>query len=1234
MAEYPNEVTSESKWDINTFFDKKEEDEEDKSIPIEATTSESKWDINTFFDKDTNVQTDDMLSLDAPDNVFDVERGISPSATNINSLLEDENYALVQRFMEQRFGGTGRKTKEEVVDNYVSHMRNFYVGNSMTTLSELAYLNAAKRDDNSEKLNTAGSAYHMFENMDFGFSGLSAGQSVDAVFDYTKGLVWDPINAISFGIGKAATTGAMKASAELLKRAAIMSAKKNIGFNAAPTLLRKEATKQMALLRPEVMKRVGVQEAKKKALKKEFRASMYADMTMAGLVDIAHQTSYKRVHLQDEISLGMAAGQLAIQGAFGVGLYKFAFPGSKRVLGSIAPESSGFTAYHLSNAANIKAKVLEIEGIDQKAINAGALKDLANDPVKSAAVLAKLQNANMVQERWANKVKDGLEIASEDGRNMRLDVAIFDGFLHGNAEEGFQGVRQILQELNIELPADYQKKGFANLTDWLTETIEALPKPIQKEINKLSDNTLKKHIETYANTTGFTGSNGAGKVLATEANAWGRTGNILSQLSKSMREAGGVTPNQKADVLVEDALNALPSETKVEKLFGKGMAGFQQSFIKSLVSHPATVGLNIVGWVSASSLNSVTDTIRGGLYFGTAGFKKVMGGKQEDIDKYFELGKGFTYQMNTAKLRNLLNYEDTIDDMNAYFAFNPEAQKDLFRYISGGIDDDSIIKSLTISSNDIADLSKAGSEKTGVMDKIIDKAQTMYGVKAQDIVTKSVEFMYQIDKQMRLNHGRSYKQFIESPDLWRKLETTGKGSWSEINARAVTDTLKSVYAKSYGKVKRGETRDWITFGAGMIEEARTVPIVGALIPFGQFFNNTIAHMADYTGMSVVHRYVSKKGRETARDPMELLIKGSVGMGLMAIMALNEKKNMEAGVQWHEDVTRDGSVRSRLYDFPLSFHKAIGRMAAQYYWGEGGTDDKTLMQDIVKQFGPANLTRSTSEVAKSAYDAMVDLYSNPDTDVTGALGALAGNTIAMYATGLTRPLDPLNQAVGLLRGEDYVERDKNQGVKSLNKSIRYVDQLFEGLGVPLQKIVGADVPGPKYTPLRTENPPTPIGRIIGYREVPRKSAMERMYADINQPDWRTSIKSYVPEADTLMNRHISHIIENKAAPIVNSTTWKTGSLSTRTALKRRILRESKEQAMDMLQNSYDPDERRLALIYDLTKRGATPRKDLVSFMAELKIDTPIEDLSVKELELINIFAEQEKYREKQELRILD
>jgi len=40
------------------------------------------------------------------------------------------------------------------------------------------------------------------------------------------------------------------------------------------------------------------------------------------------------------------------------------------------------------------------------------------------------------------------------------------------------------------------------------------------------------------------------------------------------------------------------------------------------------------------------------------------------------------------------------------------------------------------------------------------------------------------------------------------------------------------------------------------------------------------------------------------------------------------------------------------------------------------------------------------------------------------------------------------------------------------------------------------------------------------------------------------------------------------------------------------------------------------------------------MQELEIDKPVEELSVKELELIKIFADQEKQRRKDEGRILN
>ena len=79
---------------------------------------------------------------------------------------------------------------------------------------------------------------------------------------------------------------------------------------------------------------------------------------------------------------------------------------------------------------------------------------------------------------------------------------------------------------------------------------------------------------------------------------------------------------------------------------------------------------------------------------------------------------------------------------------------------------------------------------------------------------------------------------------------------------------------------------------------------------------------------------------------------------------------------------------------------------------------------------------------------------------------------------------------------------------------------------------------------------------------------------------------------------------------------------------------REYAMEILKQSYDPEERRLGLIYDMTKKGATSRKDLISFMQELGIDSPVEELSEKELDLIKIFADQEDQRRKAEQERLD
>ena len=149
------------------------------------------------------------------------------SAETINDLMQDNNYAVVGNYMKQRFGMTeDTHGRQEVIDSFVNHMRKFNFGQSVTTGTELAYLNKAEE---ANKL-AAGQAYQLFDNMKGAFSEeYSFAQKADAVGDYARALIVDPVNVLSLGFGKLITGGATKVAATLAKDAVIKQVKQELG---------------------------------------------------------------------------------------------------------------------------------------------------------------------------------------------------------------------------------------------------------------------------------------------------------------------------------------------------------------------------------------------------------------------------------------------------------------------------------------------------------------------------------------------------------------------------------------------------------------------------------------------------------------------------------------------------------------------------------------------------------------------------------------------------------------------------------------------------------------------------------------------------------------------------------------------------------------------------------------------------------------------------------------------
>ncbi len=79
----------------------------------------------------------------------------------------------------------------------------------------------------------------------------------------------------------------------------------------------------------------------------------------------------------------------------------------------------------------------------------------------------------------------------------------------------------------------------------------------------------------------------------------------------------------------------------------------------------------------------------------------------------------------------------------------------------GGVEVDAVLKELELPAGET--LSRTNFEK------FMNLAQTAYGVKAQDFFTKSQEFMYALDKNIRLEFGVSYNEFLKRDDLAAQL---------------------------------------------------------------------------------------------------------------------------------------------------------------------------------------------------------------------------------------------------------------------------------------------------------------------------------------------------------------------------------------------------------------------------------------------------------------------------------
>lgn len=1177
----------------------------------------------------------------------------------LTDLSKDHNYNIIERQMKSRFGMSEKNyDRQEVIDKWVNYNRKFNFGNTLSVLGEASYLSKA---DDEEKFNALNS-YKLWDNMKGAFEGGTLGQKLDNVYDYGVALIVDPLNLVTFGAGKLLGGGASKAAAgvaeeglkiatdKILKKAGKRGAKVSDLSPAIKAELdqarRRVLAKTMNREAVEGVEEGAIETALKKTAGKELAYGAAVEtLGMIGIDDIQQRAAYMKVGFQDEYNF-LNTALIAGGGFFGYGLAKVI----PHLSGEKLPTSVALDVFDAAQGAEAAAKTLARTESKKEAKQ--KLDEIMADQEQKTAFVNNLRKNTIAAEDWAKTVMEGRQIsATLSDENLeaiaeQTDEA-FKAFLVGD-EKSFGGLLTIFKQAGLTL--DKANDPWKHVSHFQKEVIKDMPDELKQEVKRLYDATLLKYSNRHK---GITDLDEGMSVLAAELSASGTKLHYQGLFMKGLKEAQqkkgafkdtkGITPE---DLLVGEldphtgAIKNLP-EKKKEGFF----EAMQRRLIQLLVTHPATVALNLYGWSNTTALSTASDIFRASLYKGEWAAKHLVGNKEEAVDA----GKKakLLLDLQGRKIRNLMNPFATKEEVLNLLSANPKQQRELFRYIAGGVDSKDVLKTININFDDI--------EKPGVFDRIVDGMQTVYGVKAVDILTKTQEYMYNIDKQIIKKYGMSYSEFIGAkadvfddagkkigtqPLNWDKMRSD---EFVEIQSLAVQDSLRNVFSKSYaGNEFNKSNRTLIERVAGEIEAARAYPVIGAMIPFGQFFNNTIAFMADYSGISAVHGYFTQSGRHKA-DPFDMFTKGAIGLTAGYAASEYEMKNLGQGLAWHEDRDDDGQVISRLYDFPFSFWKGVGRIFA--HLRQDGTVPKELYIDIRDTFGPANLTRSLGETNKMLGDLALDAASGNVPDLTDGLSKLLGGAGSLYLSGYSRPLDPINQIAAFAMGDAYSETDRKIGSEFVNNSVRYVENIFDALdyftgletveaGKKVGEFVGLDVGGEAITKQRAleeRERSSPIGRLFGYRESPAPNSLDKIFADIGMPEWKTNIKANIPEANNAMNRIITKHLEYEAEKAVDKPNWDTLPQKTKKKLLSNLISRARKRAMRELFRG-SQDDKRHALMYDISKRSSNVQlQDIEVALEELGIDKKPTELSMRELRLLKNFFRIQKRKEKRDVR---
>ena len=1096
------------------------------------------------------------------EGLIGLPQGIKAYTYSENDLAENESlFNPVRDYVADRFGDQAVKdvSNADIVNKFLNSRRGMSSGNSIRVVSEVDYLMNIK--DDSERLLKAGKAYSIFEGMEsLTGEGVTWGELGEGIKDYVGNILLDPINFVTFGLGKLfggtalRTAGktvekvAMKEMVKVLMKGGGEKAAIDVGkkvTKSAVKNLTKEGTKEIAEFSTKMLADKGVKKVFTKAGLKEVGAATLVDAAINSGTEFLYQKSLLDTNVQDKINkhaIGLAALSSLAMGGVQAGLV------AKR----------GFSKTTLIS----------------ETVKKGTAKDIMKDLKESMAKFLKEPGAS---GSWMEKVAKGDDITKGD-TDFFIDVLL--GLHKGEGENNLKGLAQIMQENGHFY---VQRHDDDTISNWIADFMkEEVSQADLDGFMKIFGGTAKRKNTKLTPET-------FGDSFANKMNASARSMNSVMQVAKKM----DVSLEDLKNMDSSDFINGLLDNNIVlqaDRYKGKGVIGAnisetQNKFIRTLVSHPSTSALNVLGYGAAAGLDIATDLTMS-LYRGGRGMLKTLASLEgkEDLtmakqlllaskDRFkFALDPDMTY---AAYKSALLNNTGALDKLN--------------RALAGGVDVSNTVEQM-------AKLGK-GSKAQDVTDTILSKVQTATFVHAQDALTKSQEYVGQMNKLLRTEFKMGWNEFYTQPDVVKAMATK---EYKQLELDAVAATMGNTFSKSFKDAsKLGQV-------AGFVEDARNIPGLGFMVPFGRFFNNTIDFGIKNTPLLniAVKKTTGKYANETTE---RLMARGAVVTGLIYTMSLDEQENLKDGLGLYDEVI-NGEVVSQQYDYPISLFKALSRVVS--YKSAGKEVPKEIVQQIIKDFGGGGLTRNLSKTSTEFGDIAEALLAAEFGEAWSESKGIGGDITAQALSGFLRPLEPIDTTLGLFLGTDQTPKNTAEGNRLIGDSLKYVDTVANML-------LGNEDASLKYSSSAGElNQQS--AKNLGVRN-PQYTKTENLMNVIGVNSWSTNPnlsrekKLLIPEAVNTYQKLFFKEIEPWADKMMDNEAFLQSPRKAQLTSWNDQVARAKKKVFWKLATNFEGPQTTLRQQYAIMSGYKV--KEVEEALTDLDLNKPIGDLTVSEITLL-------------------